>query len=147
MYSSGYGGGSRVLKLSRAGDKTIVEELWANRLMRIHFTNAIRVGDLVYGSSGDFGPAPFTAVDVKTGNVVWRHRGFPRASFLFADNRFIILDEDGHLILATATAEGLTVTSKVELLTNQSWTVPSLAGTRLYLRDRKNIVALDLGPQ
>ena len=143
--SSGYGGGSRVIKLSRAADKTTVEEVWANRLMRIHFTNAIRVGDSIYGSSGDFGPAPFTAIDVKTGNVLWRHRSFPRASFLFADGRFIILDEDGHLLLATATAQGLTVTSKAELLSNQAWTVPSLSGTRLYLRDRKNIMAVELG--
>ena len=145
--SSGYSGGSRVLKLRRAGDKTNVEELWANRLMRIHFTNAIRVGDVIFGSSGDFGPAPFTAVDVKNGNVLWRNRSFPRASFLFADGRFIILDEDGHLLLATATREGLTVTSKVELLGGQAWTVPSLSGTRLYLRDRKNILALELGAQ
>ncbi len=115
--------------------------------MRIHFTNAIHVGDSIYGSSGDFGPAPFTAIDVKTGKVLWRHRSFPRASFLFADGRFIILDEDGHLLLASATPEGLTVTSKVELLSNQSWTVPSLSGTRLYARDRKNIVALELGAQ
>src|SRR5678815_4928367 len=115
--------------------------------MRIHFTNEIRVGDLVYGSSGDFGPAPFTAVDVKTGKILWRHRSFSRASFLFADGRFIILDEDGHLLLATATAEGLTVTSKADLLTNKAWTVPSLSGTRLYLRDRENIVALELGAQ
>jgi outer membrane protein assembly factor BamB len=145
--SSGYDGGSRVLKLSRTGDKTNVEELWANRLMRIHFTNAIRVGDLIYGSSGDFGPAPFTAIDVKTGKILWRHRSFPRASFLFADGRFIILDEDGHLLLASATAEGLTVTSKAELLSSQSWTVPSLSSTRLYVRDRKNIAALELGAQ
>ena len=142
--SSGYNGGSRVIKLSRAGDKTTVEELWAHGLMRVHFTNAIRVGEVVYGSSGDFGPAPFTAVNVKTGKVLWRNRTFPRASFLLADSRFIILDEDGDLLLATPTPEGLTVTSKVALLSNNSWTVPSLAGTRLYLRDRKNIMALEL---
>ena len=142
--SSGYDGGSRVIKLTRAGKKTTVEEVWAHRLMRVHFTNAIRVGDVVYGSSGDFGPAPFTAVDVKTGKVLWRHRSFPRASFLMADNHFIILDEDGHLLLATPTPEGLTVTSKAELLSNKAWTVPSLAGTRLYLRDRKHILAVDL---
>jgi len=143
--SSGYDGGSRVIKLSRSGDKTDVEEVWAHRLMRVHFTDAIRVGDVVYGSSGDFGPAPFTAVDVKTGKVLWRNRSFPRASFLFADGRFIILDEDGQLLLATATQEGLTVISKTQLLGNQAWTVPSLAGTRLYVRDRKNIMALELG--
>ncbi len=145
--SSGYNGGSRVIKLTRAGEKTTIEELWAHRLMRIHFTNAIRVGDFVYGSSGDFGPAPFTAIDVKTGKVLWRNRSFQRASFLFADGRFIILDEDGHLILATATPDGLTVASKVEMLLSQSWTVPTLSGTRLYLRNRKNIMALELGAQ
>ena len=145
--SSGYDGGSRVLKISRADNKTTVEELWTHRLMRVHFSNAIRVGDVVYGSSGDFGPAPFTAVDVKTGKVLWRNRTFPRASFLSADGHFIILDEDGQLILATPTPEGLTVTSKAQVLSNVSWTVPSLVGTRLYLRDRKNIMALELGAQ
>ncbi|HJP93296.1 MAG TPA: PQQ-binding-like beta-propeller repeat protein [Pyrinomonadaceae bacterium] len=143
--SSGYNGGSRVLKLSRARDKTNVEELWAHGLMRVHFSNAIRVGDIIYGSSGDFGPAPFTAINVKTGKVLWRNRSFPRASFLFADGHFIILDEDGDLLLATPAPEGLTLLSKVSLLSSNSWTVPSLAGTRLYLRDRKNIIALDLG--
>ncbi len=143
--SSGYDGGSRVIRLKRVGDKTTAEELWAHRLMRVHFTNAICVDGIVYGSSGDFGPAPFTAIDIKTGKVLWRNRTFPRASFLLADGRFIVLDEDGHLILATATAEGLTVTSRAQVLSNQSWTVPSLAGTRLYLRDRKNAMALELG--
>jgi outer membrane protein assembly factor BamB len=142
--SSGYNGGSRVVKLSRAADKTKVEELWAHGLMRVHFTNAIRVGDIVYGSSGDFGPAPFTAIDVKTGKVQWRNRSFPRASFLFADNRFIILDEDGNLSLATPTLEVLTTTSKAAVLNNNAWNAPSLAGTRLYLRDRKNIMAVEL---
>ena len=145
--SSGYNGGSRVLKLTRAGYKTTVEEVWAHRLMRVHFSNAIRVGDFVCGSSGDFGPAPFTAVDVKSGKVLWRNRSFPRASFLFADGHFIILDEDGQLMLANATTEGLTVISKVALLSNRAWTAPSLAGTRLYLRDRKNIIALELGAE
>ncbi|HEX4947838.1 MAG TPA: PQQ-binding-like beta-propeller repeat protein [Blastocatellia bacterium] len=142
--SSGYNGGSRVLKLTRNGTKTSVEELWFHRLMRVHFGTCIRVGDLVFGSSGDFGPAPFTAINVKTGKIVWRDRSLPRATFLEADGRFIILDEDGHLILATASAEGLKVQAKAELLNNNAWTVPALAGTTLYVRDRKMILALAL---
>ncbi len=142
--SSGYDGGSRVIKLTRNGDRTVVEQVWASRLMRVHFGNAIRVGDYVYGSSGDFGPAPFTAVDIKTGRVVWRNRALARATAVLADGRFILLDEDGNLALATPTAEGLTIHSKVALLSNAAWTVPTLAGTTLYLRDRKNVLALDL---
>ena len=142
--SSGYNGGSRVLKLTRTNGKTIVEELWSHRLMRVHFGTCIRVGDFVYGSSGDFGPAPFTAVNAKTGKIAWRDRSFARASFLFADGHFIILDEDGYLTLASLTSTGIKIHSKVEVLTGLSWTPPAIAGTTLYIRDRKNVMALDL---
>ncbi len=142
--SSGYDGGSRVLKLTRSGNKTVVEQVWANRLMRVHFGNAIRIGDCVYASSGDFGPAPFTAIDVKTGQVKWRNRGVSRASALLAEGRFILLDEDGNLALAAVSEEGLKIISKVELLSSYAWTPPTLAGSTLYVRDRKAIMALDL---
>jgi outer membrane protein assembly factor BamB len=144
FFSSGYNGGSQVIKLTRNGSKTVAEQVWISKLMRVHFGNAIRVGNLVYASSGDFGPAPFTAIDVKTGQVVWRNRSVARATVLLADKHFILLDEDGNLALATATPEGLTINAKVELLSSNSWTVPTLAGATLYLRDRKNVMALDL---
>jgi outer membrane protein assembly factor BamB len=142
--SSAYGGGSRVLKLTKSADKTTPEEVWFSRSMRVHFSNCIRIGDVVYGSSGDMGPAFFTAVNVKTGKVMWRDRNIARSSFLYADGRFIMLDEDGNLILAAPTEQGVTIQSKVALLNNNSWTVPTLTGTTLYVRDRKNIMALDL---
>jgi outer membrane protein assembly factor BamB len=142
--SSGYDGGSQVIKLTRAGNKTTVEQVWANRLMRVHFGNAIRVDDRIYASSGDFGPAPFTAIDVKTGQVAWRNRGLARASAVLAGKQLVLLDEDGNLALATLTPEGMTINSRVELLKSNAWTVPTLVGTTLYVRDRQRIVALDL---
>lgn len=142
--SSSYGGGSRVLRLSRAAGKTEVEEVWAHALVRVHYGNAVRLGDYVYASSGDFGTAPLTAVNVKTGKVAWRERSLARASLVSAEGRLIILDEDGNLVLATPTPEGLKVHSRTELLKNNSWTVPTLAGTRLYVRDRKSLLALEL---
>src|SRR6185503_19187530 len=142
--SSGYDGGSRVLKLTRAGNKTAVEQVWASKLMRIHFGNAIRIGNYLYASSGDFGPAPFTAIDVRTGQVMWRNRELARATAVLADGRLILLDEDGRLALATPTPEGLKISSRIALLTTSAWTVPTLAGTMLYVRDRKNVMALDL---
>lgn len=142
--SAGYGGGSRVLKLTQNAGKTTVQEVWFHRLMRVHFGNCIRVGDLVFGSSGDFGPAPFTAVNVKTGKIAWRDRSLARSSFLWADGRFILLDEDGRLALATPTLESLQIQSKVELFNGRAWTIPTLAGTKLYVRDRQTIMALEL---
>jgi hypothetical protein len=68
----------------------------------------------------------------------------PRRTCWAADGKLIILDEDGTLGLAVASPQGLKVLSKVPLLTQLSWTVPTLAGNKLYLRDRRTIMALGL---
>jgi outer membrane protein assembly factor BamB len=78
LISSAYGTGSRGLRLTREGGKTKVQELWSNNRMRIHHSTLIRVGDYAYGSSGDFGPAPISAINVKTGQIKWQERRFPR---------------------------------------------------------------------
>ena len=142
--SSAYNGGSRVLKLTRAAGKVNVEEVWANKRVRIHFGNAVRIGDRVYASNGDFGAAPFAAVDIKTGDMTWRDRSVARSSLIAVGDRLLILDEDGQLALARPTADGLTVLAKAPVLSNRAWTPPTLSGTRLLLRDRKEIVALEL---
>lgn len=142
--SSAYSGGTRVLKLSRQDGKTNVEELWFHRRFRLHHGTAIRIGDYVYGSSGDFGPAFFAAVNVKTGDITFQDRSFPKTNFLHADDKLIILDEDGNLALATVSPAGLGIISKVSLMKNLAWTVPTLVGTKLYVRDRRTITAVDL---
>jgi outer membrane protein assembly factor BamB len=95
--SSAYDGGGRAIQLTRAGEATEVEELWFSNQVRVHFGTAVRIGDTVYASSGDLGPAPMPAVDVPTGEVLWRDRTFAKHSVLFADGKLILLDEDGAL--------------------------------------------------
>ncbi len=144
--SAAYDSGSRVLELKQANGATSVRELWFNKRMRVHFGPAIRLGDVIYGSSGDFGPAFFMAVDVKTGLLLWRQRGLAKAQIVFADDKFLIVDEDGQVALARPGEKGLDILSKVELLESRAWTAPTVVGTHLYLRDRKSIMALDLAP-
>jgi outer membrane protein assembly factor BamB len=142
--SSAYSGGSRALQLAKSGQKTTVKELWFTNQMRIHHSNVIRIGNHVYGPSGDFGPAPLTAIDVQTGKIAWRDRSLQKANLVFAGGKLIILDENGTLALAAASPQGLQIISKTALLTSNAWTAPSLAGTRLFARDRRTMVALDL---
>ena len=143
--SSAYSGGSRVLKLARKEGKTEVTELWFHRRLRLHHTTAIRIGDYIYASSGDFGPAFLSGVNVKTGETAFQDRSFPKSNFIYADGKLIILDEDGNLALATVSPAGLKVISKASLMKHLAWTVPTLVGKKLYLRDRATIAALDLG--
>lgn len=143
--SSAYGGGSRLLRLTRSDGPTHVEHLWHTNRARIHIGNALRIGDLILGSSGDFGPSFLTALDVHTGENLWQDRTFAKASFLYADGKVILLDEDGVLALLTVSREGPEILARAQVLESNAWTTPSLVGTRLYLRDRKQILALDLG--
>jgi outer membrane protein assembly factor BamB len=146
VVSSAYKAGSRGIRLVQKGEATHPEELWFTNRVRFMFLNAIRRDGFVYGTTGDFGPAFLTALDVKTGQARWQHRGFGRASLIHASDKAIILDEDGDLALARLTPEGATILSETKIFETTSWTVPTLVGTTLFARDREKIVALDLGP-
>ena len=143
--SSAYDGGSRMIRLSQIDGRTTADEVWATNRMRVHFSNALRVGNLVIGSSGDFGPAFLTAMDVVSGEEVWRERSFARAHMVYADGKLVIVDEDGDLALATLGDQGLDVHAQVQILTANAWTPPTLVGGTLFVRDRQQILALDLG--
>ncbi len=142
--SGAYGIGAHGIKLARKDGKTIAEELWFNKKMQIMHGNAVRVSDVVYGSSGDFGPVFFSAVNVKTGEFLWRKRGFSKATCVYADKKLIILDEDGNLALTSPKSKKLKIRSKSQVCKRNAWTVPTLIGAKLYLRDRHTIMAIDL---
>jgi len=143
--SSAYSTGSRAIELRQAGGKTTSTEKWFSNRMRVHIGTIIRLGDYAYASSGDFGPSFLSAVDLKTGKIAWQDRSFSRAQLVYADGKLIILDEDGTLGLATVSPQGLKVLSRASVLSHLAWTPPTLAGTTLYVRDRKNIAAFNLG--
>jgi outer membrane protein assembly factor BamB len=146
--SSAYRAGSRAIQLTQSGTATHADELWFTNRVRFMFLNAVRLGDYVYGTTGDFGPAFLTALNIKTGQPAWQHRGFGRASLVYADGKAIIMDEDGDLSLAKLAPEGVTILSETKkVFDTVSWTVPTLVGQTLYARDREKIVALNLGVQ
>jgi hypothetical protein len=113
--------------------------------MRVHIGTVIRLGDYAYASSGDFGPGLISAIDMKSGTIAWQDRSFARAQLLHADGKVIILDEDGALGLATVSPQGIKVLARANVLSHLAWTPPTLVGTTLYVRDRQNIAAFNLG--
>ena len=90
-------------------------------------------------------PQFIAAVNVTTGEVAWRKRGFGRATVVHADNKLFILDAAGNLAVATATADDFVVHSKAQPLQEFAWTVPTIVGSTMYLRDQERIMALDIG--
>ncbi len=85
-----------------------------------------------------------TAVDIKTGKVAWQDRSFGKVNMVLVDGKVIVLDEGGDLALVTLSPEGMQVRWRVQLLQSNAWTAPTLVGTKLYVRDRRTMMALDL---
>ncbi len=142
--SSAYGMGSRGIRLSNDDGKPVAKEMWHNNKMKIHHGNAVRVGNFVYGSSGDFGPVFYAAVDIESGELAWRNRDVGKATSIYADGKMIILNESGTLYLAKVSPTELTVISETSVAKGRTWTVPTLVGKRLFIRDREKIMAFDI---
>ncbi len=138
-------GGGRLIEIVGEGDDLKAEQRWYKvHLQASHWTK-IRLGDLIYGSTGGNRTSYLAAFRWRTGEIVWRERGFHKAQALYADNKLLFLDEEGKLVLARVSPEGFELLASAPVAGRVSWTLPTLVETTLYLRDQEHILALDLG--
>lgn len=145
LFLSSLEAGARGLELVEAGGKTEVKETWSTRKIQFYHVTSVLEDGFVYGSTGNMGPSFLASVDVRTGEIAWRKRGFAKANVLMADGKLLVLDEEGTLYLTTVSPEDMKIHSQSEVLERVAWTVPTIIGKTLYVRDQKRIVALDLG--
>jgi outer membrane protein assembly factor BamB len=137
-------GGGRLLELS-SGDRGLsVAEKWFAPKLRATHSTFICLGDHLYGSFGGNDVSYFMAVEWRTGKITWRQRGMHKALGLHADGKLIALDETGLLTLAKISPAGLTVLDSAQVTEAVSWTLPTLDSTTLFVRDQKNLTALNL---
>ncbi len=142
--SSAYADGSRVIDVSREGGVWKAEAGWYTRKMRIMHGTVAHFDGYVYGSSGDFGPTFLAAVDLDTGDVTFRQRGFAKANLQRIGEYVLILDEDGVLAIGRPSPEGIEILAEHAVLDGVSWSTPTLVGTTLLVRNRESMAALDL---
>ncbi|UCE62091.1 MAG: PQQ-like beta-propeller repeat protein [Phycisphaerales bacterium] len=133
--------GTSTVRLTERDGRIIPEELWTSTKLSIFVPTPVHIGDHLYGAVEQ----GLVAIDFKTGERKWVQRRFPNAACIHADGKLIILDENGKLTLTTATPEELTVLAQDTVTERYSYSVPTLVGTTLYVRDRRHIMALDLG--
>ena len=141
IFASGAQGvGAQLLRVSEGEGKATVEELWKTDGMKNHFNASVVTDGVIYG----FDNATFKAISVKTGEPLWAKRGLGKGSLILADGDLVVLSDRGKLLLVEATGDGFTEKSSLQALEGRSWTAPTLAGGRLYLRNHTEMVAFDL---
>lgn len=137
-------GGTRALKLSLVEGGTEVEEVWFNEEISIHFWNSTRIDDHVYASIGGQG-SRFSAIELATGEIKWSEDGYSKVNAINTGDQLIFLDEGGHLGIARVSPDGFELLAETRISEDTTWTVPTLIGSRLYVRDTRRIMAFELG--
>ena len=132
--SSDYGTGCALLKLTKDGDRVNATEVYFNRDMRNHYGSSVLLDKHLYGFSGGI----LTAMDFMTGEVVWKDRSVGKGQVILADGLLYLQGETGTMALAEATPSSYKEISRFEFGRGDYplWTLPVIAGGRLYLRDQ-----------
>ncbi|RKU12754.1 hypothetical protein C6502_05255 [Candidatus Poribacteria bacterium] len=154
--SSGYDKGAAVLQMrvfvSPDDDRTATEqigeyqgtvrikEIWKNRKMKNQFASSVLHENYLYG----FDNSILKCIKADTGEEQWKTRGFGKGTVILADGHLIILSDRGKLGLAEATPIGYIEKASAKVLSGLCWTVPTLANGKLYVRNEKEMICLDM---
>ena len=122
-------------------------EAWVDKKMLINFSSPVLVGDQLYG----LGPAKnLVCIDAATGQVAWEQPGLTHtdgsraeAAFLVMGKNILILTDGGELVLFAADPAGYRELGRTQAC-GVTWCNPAYADGRLYLRDAKELVCLEL---
>ncbi len=138
--SASYGIGAVLLRIKPQFGGFAVEEVWKDNVMSNHFNTSILLGDHLYG----FDNGTLKCIEALTGAERWGKRRLGKGSLIYADGHFIVLNDRGKLVLIEATPEGYIEKGSVQVLSGRSWTPPSLANGRVFVRNQKEMVCLEV---
>ena len=141
--SSGYGIGSKMLKLKTSGERIAPETVWKSDLMDNHHGGVILHNGYLYGSGHE--ARGWFCLDFMTGKQMWKSRG--KGSLFFVDNMFYCFEEKGTMKLVKATHEKYDEVSSFKVPEGGEgmyWAHPVVFGGRLYVRHADKLFAYDV---
>jgi outer membrane protein assembly factor BamB len=147
LFASSVTFGSVGLKLTQKEGKPAYEEEWKNPQLTCYFATPIAVGEHYFVVTGQLLPpaAALHCVDAKTGKPVWTKTnvGKYHASLLLTRDRLLMLEEEGSLVLIETDVKQYKELARAKVC-GTTWAHPALANGRLYVRDAKELLCVEL---
>ncbi len=118
----------------------MVKTLWESNVMQNHFSTAIFYNGFIFGMDQTI----LKCIKASNGEELWRKSGFGEGSLILADGKLIVLGSRGRLALVHAAPDRYREISNARVLRGRSLTPPALAYGKLYLRNEREMICLDL---
>ncbi len=148
--SSGEDHGSVLLNLKPKADTFEISEVWSSlgnkSVLRNEWQTSMLLDGFLYGMDNVGGAGPIThltCIDAATGDRKWQQARFGKGNLIAADGKLFISTMKGELVLVRANPERYEELSRATVL-GSTRQAPALSNGRLFLRDDKEIVCLDV---
>jgi outer membrane protein assembly factor BamB len=148
--SAGENHGSVLLALKSQGDKFAVNPVWESQgpssVMRNEWQTSLLLDGYLYGMDNVGGAGPIThltCIKAATGERMWQQLRFGKGNLIAADGKLFITTMKGELVVVRASPERFEELSRATLV-GSTRQAPALAQGRLFLRDDKEIVCVDV---
>lgn len=122
---------------------------WEAKEILVNFSSPVAAGGNLYGLGPD---RNLFCVDSQSGKVRWSQPGFATQSaekshlaLLVVGDQLLALTETGQLVLVAADPAGYRELGRTQAC-GSNWCSPAYADGRLYLRDSKELICLELAP-
>jgi outer membrane protein assembly factor BamB len=147
--------GSVALKLGTADGKPTAAVAWKNPALSCYFSTPVAVGDkylyMVTGSMAKAltgrAEADLKCVELASGKVLWTREKVGRyhaALLRTGDQKLLMLTDGGELVLIDPDPAGYRELARSKVC-GECWAHPALANGKLYLRDNRELMCLQLG--
>jgi outer membrane protein assembly factor BamB len=143
--------GSVALRLAEKDGKPEATEAWKNAALTCYFSTPVAVGrDQLYMVTGSILPPPRAAlrcVEAGTGKELWTKPKIGRyhaALLRTGDDKLLLLDDGGNLVLLDPNPKEYRELARAKVC-GETWAHPALSDGRLYVRDNKELICLQLG--
>lgn len=133
-----YGFGSQLVRVKGSQ----AQQVYKNEALASHTCTPILYQGKLYGCHDRIGT--LRCVDMQTGKQIWESRTPGKSNFILAEGQLIMLTEAGELVLAPASPDGFEATASAQVVEGISYTQPSLAHGKLYVRSDQELACIEM---
>jgi len=142
IFAGGLDLGTSLLEVAHAGGQWKVTPAWTSHALKPSFNDFVVESGSAYGLDGSI----MSCIDLASGERRWKHGRYGRGQVLLLAQQHLLLvaAETGEVALVAADPSGFRELGRFQAIEGKTWTHPSVAGNRLYVRNAEEIACYQL---